>query len=145
MIGSYENITLFPMNITGIVYPPQVKNIFFNSSDRYRWEKLIKRKAFIKFIESISMKEEYKNERFVIYNDELVCFGICNIAKSYWVLEQIGYFYNRFNPNSTTKKVYKRNFLYRRFRSMFKIMKYYFKQTENDAFEKTRAGYNFLC
>ena len=142
MIGSYENNTLFPMNITGILFPPQVKNVFFNSSDRYLWDKLIKRKTFIKFIDS--MKEEYKNERFVIHNDELVCFGICNIAESYGVLEQIGYFYNRFNPNSTTKKVYKRNFLHRRFRSMFKIMKYYFEQTGNNAFEKTRAGYNFF-
>ena len=144
MIGSYENNTLFPMNITGILYSPQVKNIFFNSSDRYLWDKLIKRKTFIKFIESISIKEEYKNERFVIHDDELVCFGICNIAESYGVLEQIGYFYNRFNPNSTTKKVYKRNFLHRRFRSMFKIMKYYFEHTENNAFEKTSAGYNFF-
>jgi glycosyltransferase involved in cell wall biosynthesis len=144
MIGSYENNTLFPMNITGILYRPQVKNVFFNSSDRYLWDKLIKRKTFIKFIDSITMKEEYKNERFVIHNDELVCFGICNIAESYGVLEQIGYFYNRFNPNSTTKKVYKRNFLHRRFRSMFKIMKYYFEHTENNAFEKTSAGYNFF-
>ena len=142
MIGSYENNTLFPMNITGILYPPQIKNVFFNSSDRYLWDKLIKRKTFIKFI--VSMKEEYKNERFVIHNDELVCFGICNVAESYGVLEQIGYFYNRFNPNSTTKKVYKRSFLHRRFRSMFKIMKYYFEQTENNAFEKTRTGYNFF-
>ena len=142
MIGSYENNTLFPMNITGIIYPPQVKNVFLNSSDRYLWDKLIKRKTFIKLINS--MKEEYINERFVIHNDELVCFGICKIAESYGVLEQIGYFYNRFNPNSTTKKVYKRNFLHRRFRSMFKIMKYYFEETENNAFEKTRAGYNFF-
>ena len=142
MIGSYENNTLFPMNITGIIYPPQVKNVFLNSSDRYLWDKLIKRKTFIKLINS--MKEEYINERFVIHNDELVCFGICKITESYGVLEQIGYFYNRFNPNSTTKKVYKRNFLHRRFRSMFKIMKYYFEETENNAFEKTRAGYNFF-
>ena len=142
MIGSYENNTLFPMNITGILYPPQVKNVFLNSSDRYLWDKLIKRKTFIKLLDS--MKEEYKNERFVIHNDELVCFGICNLAESYGVLEQIGYFYNRFNPNSTTKKVYKRNYVHRRFRSMFKIMKYYFEETENNAFEKTRAGYNFF-
>ena len=90
------------------------------------------------------MKEEYKSERFVIHNDELVCFGICKMAESYGVLEQFEYFYNRVNPNSTTNKVYKKNFVHRRFRSMFKIMKYYFEETENNTFEKTRSGYNFF-
>lgn len=141
MIGRYENNTLFPMNITGIIYPPQIKNIFFNTSDRYLWDKLIKRETFIKAI--YFMNEKYRNERFAIHNDELVCFGICKVANSYGVLEQIGYFYNRFNPNSTTKKIYKLQNINIRLRSMFTIMRYYYEHTEDNIFEKM-TGYNFF-
>ena len=141
MIGSYENNTLFPINITGILYPPYIKDVFFNCSDRYLWDKLIKREIFIKSIEF--MKESYRNERFAIHNDELACFGVCKVANSYGVLEQIGYFYNRFNPNSTTKRVYKLENINERFHSLFTIMKYYYEQTDNNMFEKT-MGYNFF-
>ena len=141
MIGRYENNTLFPMNITGILYPPQIKNIFFNTSDRYLWDKLIKRETFIRAI--YFMKEKYRNQRFAIHNDELVCFGICKVANSYGVLEQIGYFYNRFNPNSTTKNIYKLKYINIRLRSMFTIMRYYYDHTEDNIFEKM-TGYNFF-
>ena len=141
MIGRYENNTLFPINITGILYPPYIKDVFFNCSDRYLWDKLIKRDTFIRSIEF--MQEKYRNERFAIHNDELACFGVCKVALSYGVLEQIGYFYNRFNPNSTTKRIYRLENINERFRSLFLIMKYYYEQTENNVFEKI-MGYNFF-
>ena len=89
------------MRFSGFFYNEQIKNIYFNCSYRYLWDKLIKRKVYIKSIEFI--KEKYRNSRIIIHNDEVACYCVFRVAKSYGVLEQIGYFYNRENPNSITK------------------------------------------
>ena len=144
MMGSYQNNYLFHMNlsISSILYPPKIKEVFFNTSDRYLWDKLIKRNIFIKSI--IFMKKQFRNQRFYMHNDELACFGLFQVANSYGLLDEIGYFYNRFNPNSTTKEIYKLKYINKRFHTMFSIMKYYFEQSNNNLYEKVMGGYNFF-
>ena len=142
MKGNFSNNAIRKMNFSGIYYNEQVKNIYFNCSYRYLWDKLIKKDVYIKSIEFI--KEKYRNSRIIIHNDEVACFGVFRVAKSYGVLAQIGYFYNRENSNSITKFNFKPENINGRFNTLFTIMEFYFEQTENNTFEKTMGGYNFF-
>lgn len=130
------------MKPKGILYQPQVKNVFFNCSERFLWDKLIKRNIFIKSIKF--MDKKFRKERFAIHNDETACFGIFRVAYSYGLLEEIGYFWNRNNPNSTSRQNLKPENTNGRFRSIFSTMRYYFEQSDDNAFEKNKGGYNFF-
>lgn len=141
IVGNITNNSLFNKNISGIFYKPQIKNIFFTIQDRYLWDKLIKRKIFIKSI--YIMKKKFRKQRFPIHNDDVACFGIFKVASSYGFLEQIGYFYNRGNENSTHNQNYKNKNINGRYLSLFSIMKYYYEQTDNNTYEKIMGGYNF--
>ena len=142
MKGNYSKNVLRKMNFTGIFFNEQVKNIFYNCSYRYLWDKLIKKDIYIKSIEFI--KPKYRNSRIIIHNDEVACYGVFRVAKSYGVLEEIGYFYNRENSKSITKFNYKPENINGRFNTLFTIMEYYFEQSDNNTFEKTMGGYNFF-
>ena len=80
MKGNFSKNVLRKMNFTGIFYNEQVKNIFFNCSYRYLWDKLIKKHIYIKSIEFI--KQKYRNSRIIIHNDEVACYGVFRVAKS---------------------------------------------------------------
>ena len=140
--GNLSHNEIRKMNISGIFYYPQIKNIFYNCSYRYLWDKLIKRQTFIKSINFI--KKKFRNFRIIIHNDEVACYGVFRVAKYYGILNEIGYFYNRGNPNSITKFNYKKKNINGRFYSLFKIMEFYYEQSDNKTFEKTMGGYNFF-
>jgi glycosyltransferase involved in cell wall biosynthesis len=140
--GNFTNNVIRKMNFFGFFYNEQIKNIFFKCSYRYLWDKLIKRKVFIESIEFI--KEKYRNSRIIIHNDEVACYCVFRVAKSYGVLEQIGYFYNRENPNSITKFNFVPANINGRFHSLFTIMEFYYEQSDNNTYEKTMGGYNFF-
>ena len=140
--GNLSHNEIRKMNISGIFYYPQIKTIFYNCSYRYLWDKLIKKQTFIKSINFINKK--FRNFRIIIHNDEVACYGVFRVAKSYGILNEIGYFYNRGNPNSITKFNYKKKNINGRFYSLFKIMEFYYEQSDNKTFEKTMGGYNFF-
>lgn len=120
----------------------KTKTIFFNNPTRYLWDKLIKRNIFIKSI--YFMHEKYRKERFIIHNDEIVCFGIFKTADSYGQIDDVGYFYNRNISNSTTTKNFLPENLNGRFHCIFTIMKYYYEQSSNSSYEKINGGYTFF-
>ena len=140
--GNFTENVLRKMNISGIFYNNQIKSIFFNCSYRYLWDKLIRREIFIESIKFI--KEKYRNTRIIIHNDEVACYCVFRVAKSYGILEQIGYFYNRENLNSITKFNFKPENINGRFHTLFTIMEFYYEQSDNNRFEKTMGGYNFF-
>ena len=125
-----------------IIYGQDAKNVFFNYPTRYLWDKLIKKNIFIKSI--YFMNVNYRKERFLIHNDETACFGIFKMINSYGQIEDIGYFYNTNISNSTTKKNFLPESINGRFHCMFTIMKYYYEQSDNNAFEKINGGYGFF-
>jgi hypothetical protein len=125
-----------------ICVQPETNRIFFESKTRFLWDKLIKRNVLIKSI--YFMKKKFRKERFIIHNDETSCFGIFKSAYSYSQLEEIGYFYNRESINSTTKNNFLPENINGRFHSIFAIMDYYFEQSENNIYEKTKGGYRFF-
>lgn len=140
--GNFSENVLRKMNISGIFYNNQIKSIFFNCSYRYLWDKLIRREIFIESIKFI--KEKYRNTRIIIHNDEVACYCVFRVAKSYGILEQIGYFYNRENSNSITKFNFQPENINGRFHTLFTIMEFYYEQSDNNRFEKTMGGYKFF-
>ena len=143
LVGKYKiNHLDIVTNTSKICFQPETNNIFFDYDTRYLWDKLIRRKIFVKSI--YYMKEKFRKERFSIHNDETACFGIFKSAYSYGLLEEVGYFYNRENYNSTTRKNFYRNNINSRFHSLFSTMDYYYEQSDDNIYEKNKGGYHFF-
>ena len=126
----------------GILYRPEIKNIFYYCITRNLVDKFVKREIFIKSIEF--MNEKYRNERFDVYDDDVAFYGLINVANSYGFLEQIGYFYSYSNPNSRMKSLHSPKNANRIFHSLFCIMKYYYEQSENNDLEKVKVAYDYF-
>ena len=127
---------------SGILYQPQIKDIFYYCKTRNIADKLIKRKIFLKSIDF--MNKDFRKERFFVYDDDVTFYGLIKIAKSYGFLENIGYFYREDIPNSRMKILHSPEHTNKLFRSLFSIMKYYYKQSDNNFIEKKLIAYNFF-
>ena len=127
---------------SGILYQPKLKQIFYYGQTRNLWDKLIKRDILIKSEEF--MREEFKNERYEVHDDDALFYGLIKIADSFGFLEQIGYFYNINIPDSTTKTKFNREKINKIFKALFTIMKYYFIQSDDNRKEKFMVGYQFF-
>ena len=127
---------------SGILYQPQIKDIFYFCKTRNIADKFIKREIFLKSIEF--MKEKYRNERFFVHDDDAAFYGLIKVANSYGFLENIGYFYRQDNPKSRMFILHSSNCTNEIFRSLFSIMKYYFEQSDNNNLEKNLIAYNFF-
>ena len=126
---------------SGIRRYEDVKEVFFKGTTRNTWDKFVKRKVFIKSINF--MNNKFKNETYVVYNDDVAIFGLFQVAQSYGFLEEIGYFYNWAVPNSTTHKYEDKKYINNIFRCCFTIMEYFYEQTKNKKEEKI-AGFSFF-
>ena len=127
---------------SGILYQPQLKQIFYYGQTRNLWDKLIKRDILIKSEDF--MNEEFKNERYEVHDDDALFYGLIKIADSFGFLEQIGYFYNINIPDSTTKTKFNREKINKIFKALFTIMKYYYIQSDDNRKEKFMVGYQFF-
>ena len=127
---------------SGILYQPQIKEIFYYGQTRNIWDKLIKREVLIK--SENFMNEEFKKERYEVHDDDALFFGIIKSAESFGFLEQIGYFYNINIPDSTTKTKFNKEKINKIFQALFTIMKYYYVQSEDNRKEKFLVGYQFF-
>ena len=127
---------------SGILYQPQIKEIFYYGQTRNIWDKLIKREVLIK--SENFMNEEFKKERYEVHDDDAIFFGIIKSAESFGFLEQIGYFYNINIPDSTTKTKFNKEKINKIFQALFTIMKYYYVQSEDNRKEKFLVGYQFF-
>ena len=126
----------------GIIYNSTVMDVFYYCLTRNLWDKLVKREVYIKSIEF--MREEFRNEIYTIHNDDTAFFGLIKVAKSYGFLEEIGYFYNFYNPNSTRHYYFDIKYINSAIHSLLATMKYYFIQSDNNSLEKNKVAYNFF-
>lgn len=96
--------------------------------------KFIKRNILINALNSIN--DYYLNQNMVFYEDTLINFMLYKISKSYFYLENIGYFYIS-NSNSSTKwfNNSKAN-VYKMLKSLFLFLKFIFEYTKNNKYEK---------
>ena len=127
---------------SGILRQPQMKEIFYYSQTRNLWDKLIKREVLLKSEDF--MKEEFKNERYEVHDDDALFYGLIKTGESFGFLEQIGYFYNINIPDSTTKTKFNPEKINKIFQALFTIMKYYYVQSEDNRKEKFMVGYQFF-
>ena len=134
--GSYKKNRIWEKNKykSGIIYTNEVKEVFFYSISRTLWDKLIKKSVFIKGINF--MNTEFQKEKYFVHSDDTIFWGIINSANSYGFLEQIGYFYNFDNPNSTVHHYFDPNYMNIIFHSLFSTLKYYYAQTEEIKLKK---------
>ena len=126
----------------GIMYQPQIKDLFYYGYGRNVVDKLIKRDIFIKAIEF--MDEKYRNERFQLHDDDVCFYGLINVANSYGFLEDVGYKYSIGNPNSTMGSRFNPENMDNIFHSLFTIMKYFYEKSGNNTFEKKKVAYRFF-
>ena len=142
--GSYMKNRIWEKNKykSGIIYSDEVKDVFFYSVSRTLWDKLIKKSVFIKGINF--MNKEYQKEKYFVHSDDTIFWGIINSATSYGFLEQIGYFYNFENPNSTVHHYFDPKFMNIIFHSLFSTLKYYYAQTKENKIEKNFVCYRFF-
>ena len=142
--GSYSKNKIWQKNKykSGILYNEEVKDVFFYSVSRTLWDKLIKKEVFIKGIEF--MKDEFHKQKYFLHNDDVIFWGIINSANSYGFLEEIGYFYNYENPNSTVHHYFDQKYMNDIFYSLFTTLKYYYVQTKENYNEKNFVGYKFF-
>ena len=143
--GSYKRNRLWSeaKYKNGIIYNnDEVMNIFYFSVTRNLWDKLIKRKVFIRSI--LFMPEEFHKETYVLHNDDTAFFGIIKMADSYGFLEEIGYFYNLYNSKSTRHFYFENKYMNNIFHSLFATMKYYYIKSDNNKLEKNNVAYKFF-
>ena len=126
----------------GILYQPEMKNIFYHGETRNLCDKLIKKEVFLKSIDF--MNSEFREERYEVHDDDTIFYGLIKMAKSFGFLEQIGYFYNLGVPDSTTKTKFKSEKINKIFKTLFTIMKYYYIQSDDNRKEKLLVAYQFF-
>ncbi len=142
--GSYFNNKIWKRNKykSGILYSREVKKIFYFSITRTLWDKLIKREIFIKGINY--MGKSFLREKYTVHSDDTIFWGIINSANTYGFLEQIGYFYNTENLNSTIHHYFDINNINLIFHSLFATLKYYYYKTKENEIEKNYVCYKFF-
>jgi hypothetical protein len=107
--------------------------------DYYITNKLVKRELLIK---SLNYIDKYFLNQFMIdCEDGLINFVLYKFAKSYYFLDNIGYYYIKNNQSITQNN--QKNFQKRLF-SNFLYLKFIFQYTKNNRIEKDMANYIFL-
>lgn len=144
-IGNYEFNLPEVVNFLGdepIVKPNIHLYLFYGLGkllqlDYYVTNKLIKKKLFIKALNSIN--KYYLNQFMVDCEDGMINFMLYKLSESLFFTRRIGYYYIKTNKSITFisgdfKKRLKSNFLYFRF---------IFQSTKNNNIEKSIANYIF--
>ena len=97
IVNNYDII-----NTTGIIYQPELRTKFFviNKSDSVRaiqsrsiCAKLIRNEVFQKAIINIGPK--YTEHYILKYEDTIMSVAILQVAKSYYLMKEVGYYYSR--------------------------------------------------
>ena len=119
----------------------EIRENFYNCMSRNLWDKLVRREVYIKSVNF--MKDEFKNELYVLNNDDTAFFGLLHVVESYGFLEDIGYFYilrprgvvyYRNDPKNTNAI----------FRSIFNNMRYFYIQSDDTTADKSNLAYKYF-
>ena len=119
----------------------EIRNNFYNCMSRNLWDKLIRREVYVKSVNF--MKDEFKDELYVLNNDDTAFFGLLHVVKTYGFLEDIGYFYilrprgavyYRNDPKNTNAI----------FRSIFNNMRYFYIQSDDTIADKINLAYKYF-
>ena len=90
LIYDYHN-----KNLSNIIYQPELRHKFINKIFRNRviWGKLIKNELFKKILNYLGSEftDDYINEA----EDTFMAISLFHLAKSYYVMKEIGYYYSK--------------------------------------------------
>ena len=98
--GNVNNYDI--INITNIVYQPELRTKFFYIKERDSIRaiqsrsicfKLIKNKIFQQAI--INIGQKYTDDYILTYEDTIMAVAIYQVAQSYFLMNQVGYYYSR--------------------------------------------------
>ena len=136
IIGNHKNNRLWKSIKckSGIIHYPKTKDYFYNCRCPNIFDKLIRRKTFIK-----SMKyflREFNDDKFDYSDDDLTFYGLSKVAESYGFLEEPGYFYNTKDPWTITNKEYRNKDIDKIFSKQFVIMRYLLNQADSNRQDK---------
>lgn len=134
------NQTIFMPGLTRLidsrsVYQPELSTYafygqgFLKQIDFNLTNKLIKRLAYIKVLNSLSI--QYFNMHMTIFEDGVLNYILYKFAHSFYYLKKIGYYYIK-NPQSITKK----KFDAKAIKSIFIHLKIVFEYSKNSRYEK---------
>jgi len=140
-------VNSYPLtNLTNIVYQPELRTKFFViiNDDKVRaiqsrsiWAKIIKTEVFKEALKYIGIK--YTDDYISSYEDTILFVGILHIAKSYYYLKEIGYYYSgdesrSLFPKLKNKVCYPNN----KIKDMghIKLLHFLLDKTRNNEFEK---------
>ena len=93
LVNNYNDI-----NISYIIYQPELKTKFYYKrnkryyiQNRVIWSKIIKKELFINALDYLGeeVSDDYINEA----EDTLMLVGIFHLAKSYYIMKEMGYYY----------------------------------------------------
>ena len=94
LVNNYNNI-----NISYIIYQPELKTKFYYKRDnryyiqnRVIWSKIIRKELFINALDYLGdgVADDYINEA----EDTLMLLGIFHLAKSFYIMKEMGYYYS---------------------------------------------------
>ena len=97
IVNSYDII-----NITEVIYQPELRTKFFVISDndsiravqnRNIHSKLIRNEIFQKAIINIGPK--YTDDYIIAYEDTIMAVALLQVARSYYLMKEVGYYYSR--------------------------------------------------
>ena len=93
------------INLEKIIYQPELRKIFFRKKgtliNRAIWGKFIKNKLFKEILNYIG--SEYLDDYINFAEDCIMTVSIFHNAKSYYVMKEMGYYYNIDDKNKTIK------------------------------------------
>ena len=105
VVNNYSKI-----NLTNIVYQPELKTKFFIISDnegiravqsRCIYAKLVKNEVFKQAL--IFIGKKYTDDFITNYEDVIMAVAIHQVSNSYYYMKELGYYYSRGQPRSKMK------------------------------------------
>ena len=138
----FKKIEIFDFKFKkNIIRQPQIKDIFYFSKAHFLYDKLIKKKTFLKAINFIGIENMINlNE---INEKDCIVFGLLKVSKSYGILNQTGYYYNNYMHERIMEANIK-NKVEEVFRSLFTVMNFFYMKTEETRKEKLMVGYKYF-
>ena len=102
--GKFRTVvnTYHILNITGIIYQPYLRTKFFITKRPYSLRGIQNRNVCSKIIKNEIFQQAIKNigEKYTIkykvnYEDTIMIVAVFQVAKSYYLMKEIGYYYSR--------------------------------------------------
>ena len=139
------------INISHIIYQPEIRTKFFFKMNKNYYlqnriicSKLIKKELFIEVLSFIG--DEFLNDYINYAEDTLMIISIFHLAKSYYVMEEFGYYYSFKKKKKSipdlTKKIWKTNNKLKTI-GWYKYLKFLVDKKANNEMEKNITYYEF--